>query len=172
MAESTATDPRQTMRGVPAEQRLWDRVVKGGPDECWLWTGRPTRAGYGQLQVNGRHAYAHRFSYELHYGPIPEGMYVCHTCDVRNCVNPRHLWLGTHLDNIADAARKGKYRGRSSTGAHQADPTRKRAKLSPEQVIAIRADRTSSTRALATQYGVGLEAVARIRRGQTWKGLL
>lgn len=170
MAESTATDPRQTMRGVPAEQRLWDRVVKGGPDECWLWTGRPTRAGYGQLQVNGRHAYAHRFSYELHYGPIPPGMYVCHTCDVRNCVNPRHLWLGTHLDNIADAARKGKYRNRSagvrrSVGA-------KRAKLSPEQVVAIRADRTSSTRELATRYGVGREAVARIRRGQTWKGLL
>lgn len=170
MADTTATDPRQTMRGIPAEERLWARVVKSGPDECWLWMGGPTPAGYGQLQVNGRHAYAHRFSYELHYGPIPPGMYVCHTCDVRNCVNPRHLWLGTHLDNIADAARKGKYRNRSagvrrSVGA-------KRAKLSPEQVVAIRADRTSSTRELATRYGVGREAVARIRRGQTWKGLL
>lgn len=172
MADDTANDPRWTMRGIPAEQRLWIRVVKGEPDECWLWMGRPTRAGYGQLHVNGRMTYAHRFSYELHYGPIPDGMYVCHTCDVRNCVNPRHLWLGTHLDNIADAAQKGKYRNRSSAGVVPRPVGTKRAKLSPEQVIAIRADRTSSTRELATQYGVGHEAVARIRRGQSWKGLL
>src|SRR5262245_20642397 len=89
--------------------RFWAKVHK--TDTCWLWTGS-THRGYGQLSSpSGRgHAplRAPRVSWEIHYGPIPEGLWVLHRCDVRGCVRPDHLWLGTRQDNIADMVAKGR----------------------------------------------------------------
>ena len=92
----------------PAKERLFQRVDKSG--ECWLWTGGKTYDGYGMMKVDGRQTYVHRFSYQLHKGEIPEGMFVCHSCDVPNCVNPDHLWLGSPADNTADMFKKGRNR--------------------------------------------------------------
>lgn len=75
---------------------------------CWLWTGALNTAGRGILRVNYQTKQAHRLSFERHKGPIPDGMCVCHTCDVGNCVNPNHLWLGTHQENMTDMANKGR----------------------------------------------------------------
>ncbi len=75
---------------------------------CWLWTGWCGSQGYGGLMVKNEAVRAHRLSWELHYGPIPKGLYVCHKCDVKSCVNPDHLFLGTHKDNIQDAIKKGR----------------------------------------------------------------
>jgi HNH endonuclease len=71
---------------------------------CWLRMGSPSSSGYGEIKIKGHRIQAHRLSWEIHYGPIPVGMNVCHRCDVRQCVNPEHLFIGSHLDNAKDRA--------------------------------------------------------------------
>ena len=86
------------------EDRFFQKVRK--TDSCWLWTGALNSRGYGAFGVNGKSVSAHRYSYETYVGPIPEGMVVCHSCDIRNCVNPQHLWVGSTADNNKDMFQK------------------------------------------------------------------
>lgn len=92
---------------------FWSKVQKGGPDECWIWTGSKTPSGYGQLRIRQRACVAHRFSYELNIGPVPNSLFVCHRCDNPGCVNPGHLFLGNQQDNVADMVRKGRHSSRT-----------------------------------------------------------
>jgi len=128
---------------------------------CWLWLGAKTRAGYGRFgRQKGYHA--HRRSYELHKGPIPEGLLVCHTCDNPPCVNPDHLFLGTSADNSQDMARKG--RGMQGEKART-------AVLTKEDVLAIKGmlDAGVVHRSIASKYGVERSTITAISRGKNWK---
>lgn len=109
------------------EDRFWRHVIKG--NDCWLWRSAGYPSGYGALKVAGSMKPAHRISWEIHRGSIPEGMLVCHTCDVRRCVRPDHLFLGTNLDNMADMRSKGR---KIYHGGH---PPRK---LSADQISEIK----------------------------------
>ena len=98
------------------ENRFIKRVYKTA--SCWLWQGQ-LNFGYGRMRVNkGKRIFVHRFAWTLYNGPIPEKMLVCHKCDVRNCVNPEHLFLGTHKDNTQDMHRKKRHWNQNTYKTH------------------------------------------------------
>lgn len=115
MSEEQQTIRRPPFRGTPVE-RFWRYVQKG--EGCWNWSGPTTglHSHYGAIWVNNSYQRAHRYSWELHNGPIPEGLLVCHTCDNPLCVRPDHLFLGSYADNAHDMHAKG--RGRESRKTH------------------------------------------------------
>jgi hypothetical protein len=88
-------------------QRFWDKVDKSG--DCWLWTASKTHQGYGYFRFDGTMRKAHRMSWLLANGEIPDEMFVCHTCDNPSCVNPEHLWLGNNQDNMDDMNIKSRH---------------------------------------------------------------
>jgi hypothetical protein len=128
-------------------ERFWNKVNK--TETCWLWTGGKNQKGYGlwKREYKGKNHSVHRLSYELHKGPIPEGMLICHTCDVPSCLNPDHLFVGTALDNAQDRDRKKR---RNVVGERIGTH-----KLTEEQVLQIRKRFTSRNSAqLAKEFGV------------------
>lgn len=143
------------------EDRFHAQYIPEPNSGCWLWTGPVDDSGYGRFRVNGPRMRTHRLSYELHKGPIPKGLFVCHRCDVPGCVNPDHLFLGTCAENIADRDNKD----RQVKGA--ASPW---SKLTSEQALAIRAD-SRTHRAIAVEYGVSHNIVGQIKRGEAWRHL-
>lgn len=145
-----------------------ERVNK--TDSCWLWTGAKTGAGYGALKVAGKMRGAHVVSFELHGGTVSPGLCVLHRCDVRACVRPEHLFLGSKGDNNRDRASKG----RNGKSAHErpSGSRHPRAKLNEESVADIRSqyrDGGASQRELAVRFGTSQPNIGRILRGEAWR---
>lgn len=151
-------------------QRLIRHMAINKTSGCWEWVGSK-RNGYGRIIVGSRtdgtrrSMSAHRVSYELKYGEIPEGMEVCHKCDNPCCVNPDHLFLGTRKDNIDDRERKG--RNVIFTGEEQ--PRSKLTKKAVKDARWERAYKGTSYQMLADRYGVSKKTMQNAIKGVTWK---
>lgn len=160
---------------------LIERVEKAsGGDQCWPWPRKTDAKGRGRIWVNGKIMLAHRAVWESINGPIPEGKMLCHRCDNAGCVNPHHIYIGTHADNMRDmserkrshfsqktdvARESGRALGKSNTWSKGA--ANGRAKLTQDDVLAIKASRDPK-RALARQFGVSDRTIGRIKDGEIW----
>lgn len=146
----------EAIRGEFQRALFWSRVDVRGVNDCWEWQGAKHPAGYGSFRFE-KHHIASRLAYEWMYGEDPGEMHVCHRCDNPPCVNPRHLFLGTNADNVADKVRKGRV-------------PKTRAKITGRQADEIRRLREEGTpvREIAQEYGVCESNVYYILRGDSW----
>lgn len=149
------------------EERFWEKVERRKPDECWPWLGS-TAGGYGRLfsMEDGQRKVvaASRLSYEIANGLIPKGMEVLHECDNPPCVNPKHLHLGTHADNMKEASERRRFKNHVRGSRHH------NAVLTPAKARAVRRRRVAgeSLRSIAASYGVSKTTVQRVLKGVTW----
>ena len=159
---------------TPVVSRFWAKVEKTA--SCWLWTGSKRSKGYGAFvyksgsqTVQGR---AHRFSYELHKGPIPDGLFVLHRCDTPACVNPDHLFTGTNKDNVEDMVSKGRHvpGGTYGPGNYQRGTEHHSARLTESVVREIRQQRSDgrSFGWIARTHGLSIGHVHRIVTRKAW----
>ena len=153
-------------RARPIRELFMNNVDK--TSSCWLWTGALGRGGYGRATAargkKNRSELAHRLSHKLFKGPIPKGMFVCHTCDNPRCVNPDHLWLGTRQDNVDDMVSKG----RSLRGTRNPH-----ARLNPQQVREIRrrVAEGENRKDIQEEYGIAPSTLHSIIKRVSWDWL-
>jgi len=134
--------------------------------ECWNWKAS-TGSGYGKIKFGPKYVGAHRLMYQMFYGPIPQGLFVCHRCDNPKCVNPRHLFVGTNSENIQDAISKGRTWRSNNQGEHNP-----RATLTESDVLDIRRKRKQglSFATINKDYPVGRTAIQDCAiGGRKWK---
>lgn len=153
------------------KQTFLSKIYK--TDTCWFWNGYTSKKGYGRFYFHKQYI-AHRVSYELFKGPIPNGLLVCHKCDIRNCVNPDHLFLGTNQDNMTDMVKKGRSNHLYGIKNHQ-------VKLTEVQVLEIRAKYKApssknkrngySIHKLAEEYNINCQTIYAIISKRIWKHL-
>lgn len=150
----------EKLKGSNVKEKIEQNYTVDGKG-CWIWQGGKTNAGYGSINIGDKNtALVHRLAYELWVGKIPEGLFVCHHCDVRDCINPKHLFVGTNQDNIDDKVKKG----RSGKGTRA-------PRLNESQVIEIKqmliqAAWTHSE--IAEMYDVDRNTITRIKTGKHW----
>ncbi len=150
------------------EARFWNKVDKSG--SCWQWKAAVFKqGGYGHFRINDKSFRAHRLSWELANGQIPDGMCVLHACDNPPCVKPAHLWLGSHAENMADSAQKGR-----ATNAGYKGEDCGNAKLTEQQALFVRAEYekgNTTYKALGNEFGVTRQAIFRIVKHLSWSHL-
>lgn len=153
--------------------RFWSKVNRASESECWEWTGSLTKQGYGQFSLNKYPHLSHRVSYQIHVCEIGAGLFVCHKCDNRKCVNPSHLFVGTHQDNMKDCHQKGRVRS-GNRHPFKLRPEcvpkgmlRGNVKLTNDSVKEIRT-RTKPVRFYVESIGVCESTIYKVIRGEIW----
>jgi hypothetical protein len=158
---------------APVIKRFMEKVTILPESGCWIWTGSIGKAGYGTFNAgNGRYISAHRWSYDYHNGEIPKGMNVCHKCDIRCCVNPEHLFIGTQRENMIDASLKGRI---SRKGNNIIGEKHHLSKLNADCVRQIRAEYNGNygeLKELAKRFNVSENTILRAFSKKTWRHVI
>jgi hypothetical protein len=147
----------------PVEKRFWSKINKDTESGCYEWKGNLDKNEYGRFKVNYKDVRAHRFSYELHHGEIPEGMLVLHSCDNPKCVNPNHLSIGTHKENMLDRNNKNRQYKPKGSLHHN-------SKLTEEKVLIIKSKLISGEKEvdIAKEFNVSKRTIEHIKSGYSW----
>lgn len=157
------------------ERRAFQRFmskVRVSPTGCWLWQGSLGR-GYGQLSFRRRTTSAHRLSYLFFFGEPPGDLLCCHSCDVRACVNPTHIWLGTYSDNARDCAVKWRNAAQTRPESRARGERQGSSVLTASSVLEIRSRYAAGDthRGLAKAFGISKTQAGRLIRGESWRHL-
>ena len=147
------------------EERFFSKVIKS--NTCWFWTGCKDKCGYGLLYYkNRKNINTHRLSYELHFGEVLDGLCVCHSCDNPSCVNPQHLFLATHKQNMEDKKNKGRTYNGNQKGINNPG-----SKLTENEVIEIKylLESNISQSNIAKKYNISQTLVSAIKLEKIWK---
>lgn len=153
-------------------ERFWEKVEIGEAGDCWEWTAYKTKKGYGRFQLSGSPERAHRVAWALTFGPVPDGLFVCHHCDNPGCVNPAHLFIGTNSDNQLDSVCKGRHKGWRGMRTSMEGTNNGQAKLIESDVLEIRrlAIETSLNNCeISKRFPVGEQQIGRIINRKRWK---
>lgn len=151
-----------------SEDQFWAKVERM-EEACWLWRGFINQNGYGVAGYKRRNFLAHRLSWILTYGEIPEGLYVCHKCDTPACVRPDHLFVGSQLENMRDMHSKGRHKSGFKKGMNRGEKNGQ-AKLSAEMVAQIRQRLATGDKpgVIAADFGVSRRCISAIKTGLSW----
>lgn len=162
------------MRKYTLEQQIaifWNKVtITADDNKCWLWTGAVDSKGYGNKKWDGCFEKAHRVAWMIPNYVIPDGMYICHSCDTRQCCNPKHLFLGTQKDNIHDMIKKGRQAiGDKVANKGESHPNHKVTDSQVKQIRQRYAAGGISQKELAEEFGLGKSMIGYIVNYKFWK---
>lgn len=147
---------------------IWKSVNKKGDDGCWEWVGYKNKDGYGRMKVDYKMYHVHRIVYELTYGPIPDGLLICHRCNNRSCCNPNHLYLGTQKDNMEQCV----FEGRLKTSFGEKHGQSKLNEKDVKKIKELYNTKNYSQRCLGKLFNISHSEISRIINNQVWKHIL